>query len=74
MEFFGKEHILMKKYYTTKEVAKMLRVHPRTIIKYIAENTLKASKVGVGWIISEKDIELFLDFRSNTNIKTVKGK
>ena len=55
----------MEKYYTTKEIAEMLRVHPRTIIKYIGEKSLKASKVGVGWKIAQGDLRKFVESRAN---------
>lgn len=56
----------MERYYTTKEAAETFEVHRRTIIKYIDEKKLKASKIGVGWKISEKDLKEFIESRANT--------
>lgn len=51
-----------------EEVAKMLRVSTRTIIRYIESGKLKASKIGV-WRIKESDVHLFLEETSNTKNK-----
>lgn len=47
-----------------EEVADVLRVSTRTIIRYIESGKLKASKIGV-WRIKESDINLFLEETSN---------
>jgi len=57
----------MEKYCTTKEIAQMLKVHPRTIMKHISNKTLRASKIGVGWKIGEKDLRKFIECRANIN-------
>ena len=49
---------------TIEEVAKILRVSTRTIIRYIESGRLKASKIGV-WRIKKSDIHLFLEETSN---------
>ena len=49
---------------TIEEVADVLRVSTRTIIRYIESGKLKASKIGV-WRIKESDINLFLEETSN---------
>lgn len=49
---------------TIEEVAKILRVSSRTIIRYIKSGKLKASKIG-GWRIKESDVNLFLEETSN---------
>lgn len=56
----------MEEYYTTQEIAEMLRAHPRTIIKYINDKILKASKIGIGWKVSEKDLRRSIESRANT--------
>lgn len=49
---------------TIEEVADILRVSTRTIVRYIESGKLKASKIGV-WRIKESDINLFLEETSN---------
>ncbi|MCF7795242.1 MAG: helix-turn-helix domain-containing protein [Candidatus Pacebacteria bacterium] len=54
----------VEKILTIEEVAQMLRVSSRTIIRYIESGKLKASKIGV-WRIKESDVHLFLEETSN---------
>lgn len=49
---------------TIEEVAKILRVSTRTIIRYIESGKLKASKIGV-WRIKQTDLDNFLERTSN---------
>ena len=51
-----------------EEVAKILRVSTRTIIRYIESGRLKASKIGV-WRIKESDLNNFLEESSNVGKK-----
>ena len=53
---------------TIEEVADILRVSTRTIVRYIESEKLKASKIGV-WRIKESDIHLFLEETSNKKVK-----
>lgn len=54
----------IEKLLTIEEVADILRVSTRTIIRYIESGKLKASKIGV-WRIKESDVYLFLEETSN---------
>lgn len=54
----------MDKLLTLKETAKILRVSERTIMRYLKSGKLKASKIGQ-WRIKEKNLEEFLNERSN---------
>ncbi|MFA5124747.1 MAG: helix-turn-helix domain-containing protein [Patescibacteria group bacterium] len=48
------EHIL----YTTQEVADILKVHQRTIFRYIKSGKIKASKIlGREWRIKKEDLD-----------------
>lgn len=48
------EHIL----YTTKEVADILKVHQRTIFRYIKSGKIKATKIlGREWRIKKEDLD-----------------
>ncbi len=58
----------IEKLLTIEEVADILRVSTRTIIRYIESGKLKASKIGV-WRIKESDVHLFLEETSNKNNK-----
>ena len=53
---------------TIEEVADILRVSTRTIVRYIESGKLKASKIGV-WRIKESDVHLFLEKTSNKKVK-----
>ncbi|MDD5639272.1 MAG: helix-turn-helix domain-containing protein [Candidatus Pacebacteria bacterium] len=59
----------IEKLLTINEVAKILRVHPRSINRYIESGRLKASKLGV-WRIKQSDLNTFLD--DSCNVKTKK--
>ncbi len=54
----------IEKLITIEEVADILRVSTRTIVRYIESGKLKASKIGV-WRIKESDVHLFLEETSN---------
>ena len=51
---------------TIEEVAEILRVSTRTVIRYIDSGKLKASKIGV-WRIKQSDVDVFLEKTSNLN-------
>lgn len=51
---------------TIEEVAEVLRVSTRTVIRYIESGKLKASKIGV-WRIKQSDVDVFLENTSNLN-------
>jgi excisionase family DNA binding protein len=48
----------IEKLFTINEIAKILRVHSRTINRYIESGRLKASKLGV-WRIKQSDLDAF---------------
>jgi len=52
-------------FYTKKEVAKYLRVHPRTIERWLLDGSLKGYKLGGGqtapWRIPRDEIKKFLE-------------
>jgi len=59
----------IEKLFTIDEIAKILRVHPRTVNRYIESGRLKASKLGV-WRIKQSDLNAFLEETSNTPLET----
>ena len=61
----------IEKLFTIEEVAKILRVHTRTVTRYIEAGKLRASKIGV-WRIKQSDLDAFLDKTSNVKSKNKK--
>lgn len=61
----------IEKLLTIEEIAKILRVHTRTVTRYIESGRLKASKLGV-WRIKQSDLNAFLDETSNVKSKKKK--
>jgi len=56
----------IEKLFTITEIAKILRVHPRTVNRYIESGRLKASKLGT-WRIKRSDLSTFLEDTSNVS-------
>jgi excisionase family DNA binding protein len=50
---------------TVEEVAELLKVSTKTIIRFINKKSLKASKLGRSWRIRKSDINDFLEKNSN---------
>ncbi len=50
-------------YLTVDEVAERLRVHPRTVKRWLAEGTLRGKLLGdrAGWRIAEDDMRRFME-------------
>lgn len=57
-----------EKLLTAEEVANILRVSYRSVVRYIESGRLRASKIGM-WRIRQSDLDSFLDRTSNTNRK-----
>ena len=55
--------------YTTAEAAEVLHVTAQTVISYINAGTLRASKVGKGYIIPAASLEEFLRVREVKPLK-----
>lgn len=53
---------------TAEEAAKILRVSYRSIVRYIEQGKLKASKIGM-WRIKQSDLDKFLEETSNIKRK-----
>lgn len=49
------------RFYTIVEVAKLLKVHDRTVRRLIDDEKLKAVKIGTTWRISESDLNDYLE-------------
>lgn len=57
---------------TTEQVSDILQVHPFTVLKYIKQGKLKGIKLGRVWRIREKDVDNFIEERSNPGEKNEK--
>lgn len=55
---------MSEKIYTPEQVGKILQIHPFTVLRYIKEKKIKASKLGRIYRIKEKDLENFLEKQS----------
>lgn len=54
----------IEKLFTIEEIAEILRVHTRTVTRYIESGKLTASKIGE-WRIKQSDLNAFLANTSN---------
>lgn len=57
---------------TSEQVAKLLQVHPFTVLKFIKNGKLKASKIGRVYRIRRSEVERFLDSNLESTEKPVK--
>jgi len=53
-----------EKIYTTDQIAKILQIHPLTVLKYIKSGQLKGIKLGRVYRIREGALQRFLDQES----------
>ncbi|TSI12490.1 helix-turn-helix domain-containing protein [Bacillus sp. HY001] len=51
----------LEKLLSTKEVAELLNVHKRTIIRYVQSGKLSGYKIGVQYMIPENEVKRFLE-------------
>ncbi|MBD3330148.1 helix-turn-helix domain-containing protein [Candidatus Peregrinibacteria bacterium] len=66
--------VLDEKFYTTDQVARILQIHPFTVLKFIKQGRLKGIKLGRVYRIMEKDINTFLEERMTQPKKNTKEK
>lgn len=59
----------MQEIYTSEQVAKILQIHPQTVLKFIRDGKLRGSKVGRGYRVKASDIDKFLEDTSNPQPK-----
>ncbi|MBI5754994.1 helix-turn-helix domain-containing protein [Candidatus Peregrinibacteria bacterium] len=52
---------MRNKIFTSEQVADMLQIHHYTVLKYIRQGKLKASRIGRVYRIRENDVDTFLD-------------
>jgi excisionase family DNA binding protein len=61
-----------KMFYTKKEAAEVLGVHPRTIERWLLAGKLKGARLGKSWKISNDDIQAFYDAVKKETAKAIK--
>ena len=47
------------KLYTIADLTTILKLHPKTILRFINEKKLKARKIGRSWMVSEDDLRAY---------------
>jgi excisionase family DNA binding protein len=47
------------KLYSIAELAPILKLHPKTILRFVREGRLRARKLGRSWTVSEEDLRAF---------------
>ena len=52
---------MVENIYTTEQVAKLLQIHPLTVLKYIKEGKIKAIKLGRVYRFRESALQEFLE-------------
>jgi excisionase family DNA binding protein len=50
-----------EKYFTVEQISEMLKMHPKTIQRYIREGKLRATKLGKSWRVSGHDLSQFYE-------------
>ncbi len=68
----------MEEILTPEQVSQLLQIHPFTVLKFIRQGKLKASKLGRMYRVRRGDVDKFLDNQANAvmepKTKTKKGK
>lgn len=52
-------------YLSVKEIAALLRVHPKTVRRWIAAGTLPATQMGRAWRIKRSDLKACIAAKGN---------
>ena len=61
-----------EKFFTVEEIGEMLKMHPKTIQRYIREGKLRAVKYGKAWRVSGHDLSLFTESALYTELLNAK--
>jgi len=56
---------MLDKFYSVDEIAELIKIHPKTVQRYIREGKLKASKVGKSWRVTGHDLSTFTEGSSD---------
>lgn len=57
---------MFDKFYSVDEIAELIKIHPKTVQRYIREGKLKACKVGKSWRVTGHDLSTFTEGSSDT--------
>jgi len=49
------------KYYTVEQISELLKIHPKTVQRYIREGKLRANKIGKSWRVTGHDLSVFAE-------------
>jgi len=58
---------MTEKYFTVDQIADLLKIHPKTVQRYIREGRLKANKLGKSWRVSGHDLSIFTEGGSGSS-------
>lgn len=72
MQATHKDGIMEEKFFTVDEIGEMLKMHPKTIQRYIREGKLRAVKYGKAWRVSGHDLSLFTESALYTELLNAK--
>lgn len=50
---------MQPKLYSVKDLAEILKLHPKTILRFIHEGKIQAKKIGRTWMVEESDLKSF---------------
>ncbi|MDD3997623.1 MAG: helix-turn-helix domain-containing protein [Sphaerochaetaceae bacterium] len=59
-----------QKWYATQELAQILKLHPKTILRFIHENKIKAQKIGRSWRVSQQALKEYAHGELAVPVKT----
>ncbi len=59
---------MAEKYYTVVQISEMLKIHPKTIQRYIRDGKLLANKIGKSWRITGHDLSVFIENEKNVYV------
>lgn len=65
---------MAEKYYTVEQISEMLKIHPKTIQRYIREGKLCAHKIGKSWRITGHDLSIFIENEKNAYVSDDQSK
>lgn len=63
---------MMKDYYTVEQISDMLKIHPKTIQRYIREGRLRATKIGKSWRVTGHDLSIFIENNGDEGLSSEK--
>jgi excisionase family DNA binding protein len=52
---------MAESFYSVEQIATLLKLHPKTVQRYIREGRLKAAKVGKSWRVNGHDLSVFVE-------------